>query len=368
MKKFCSFAMVLVMLLALCGCDKLDYNKAMKAYDNGEYAEARDLFTELGDYEDSAKMAKDCDYRIAKKALDQEDFETALELFEKLDDYKESEELALECKYGLALAMMDEGEYEDAAELLTEIADYEDASEQLQECDYQLALEAIEAGENDAAMEKLTALGDYKDSIDLINGLICGQLVGDWVGVYDYTETAKELFSYSLGEDLMAYTDFDSLTLSMDLSVADDYSWILSMNKESFLQFVEDIRKVVIDCISAYYPVLIESVAAESGLTLEELYAIYEVANMDELIVFDLGGYTIEEYVDAFFMSELGDDDAVLDTYYSEGEVYAEDGQIVVDSYDFTVESMTYDPEADTLTLTFYYNDLDLDALTFTRK
>ena len=87
MKKILSFAMVLVMLLALCGCDKLDYNKAMKAYDNGEYAEARDLFSELGDYEDSAKMVKDCDYRIAKRAMDNEDYEAALKTFEKLDKF-----------------------------------------------------------------------------------------------------------------------------------------------------------------------------------------------------------------------------------------------------------------------------------------
>ena len=365
MKKFLSFAMVLVMLLALCGCDKLDYNKAMKAYDNGEYAEARDLFAELGDYEDSAKMVKDCDYRIAKRAMDNEDYEAALKTFEKLDDYKESKELALECKYGLALAMMDEGEYEDAVELLTEIADYEDASEQLQECDYQLALEAIEAGENDAAMEKLTALGDYKDSTDLINGLICGQLVGDWVSVYDYTETIADTFALSVGTEALEYMQFKDLAWEMKLSVAEDYSWNFSFDNDSFMQFVENMKMVLTEGINAYFPAVLEDAAAEAGLTMQDFYDAYEVENMDELIVVLLEGYTVEEFVEEAF-SDMYDVD--MDDYSSDGTVYAEDGQIVVDSYDYTIESMTYDPETDTLTVTFFYNELGVDTLTFTRK
>ena len=41
----------------LTGCDSSDYKKATELYESGNYDEAYEAFTELGDYKDSANMA-----------------------------------------------------------------------------------------------------------------------------------------------------------------------------------------------------------------------------------------------------------------------------------------------------------------------
>lgn len=60
MKKILVLALVCVLVFSLCGCDSSDYKKATKAYENGDYAMAREMFEDLGDYKDSKQKAKEC--------------------------------------------------------------------------------------------------------------------------------------------------------------------------------------------------------------------------------------------------------------------------------------------------------------------
>lgn len=64
MKKIIAVLIVLVMILSLAGCDSSKYKEAMQMYERGEYAEAKEIFLELGDYEDSASMVKQCELAI----------------------------------------------------------------------------------------------------------------------------------------------------------------------------------------------------------------------------------------------------------------------------------------------------------------
>jgi len=57
-KKAAALAIAGVMLISLCGCDMLDYGKAKKLYEKGEYKEAVMIFENLGDYKDSADYLK----------------------------------------------------------------------------------------------------------------------------------------------------------------------------------------------------------------------------------------------------------------------------------------------------------------------
>lgn len=64
-KKLCillALAMLLSLTLAGCSSDKDNYEEATRLFENGSYAEAKAIFTELGDYENSAEMAAECDY------------------------------------------------------------------------------------------------------------------------------------------------------------------------------------------------------------------------------------------------------------------------------------------------------------------
>jgi tetratricopeptide (TPR) repeat protein len=90
MKKFLLIALVVVMALCLMACDSSDYKKAEELYQNGSYEEALVIYETLGDYEDSAKKAKDCKYEIAVDLFETKDYDSAVAMFEELGDYKNS--------------------------------------------------------------------------------------------------------------------------------------------------------------------------------------------------------------------------------------------------------------------------------------
>ena len=73
MKKLLAFLLALILLVSLCACgsngddEEKDpqaekYEEACDLYDEGEYAEAKELFEELGDYEDSKEMVVECEH------------------------------------------------------------------------------------------------------------------------------------------------------------------------------------------------------------------------------------------------------------------------------------------------------------------
>ena len=97
MRKIVSLAAVLFLMLSLCACSSLEYKKAMTAYDDGDYKSAREMFAELGDYENSAEMVKDCDYELACELMDDGEYGEAAALFEDLNGYKDSADRAEEC-------------------------------------------------------------------------------------------------------------------------------------------------------------------------------------------------------------------------------------------------------------------------------
>ena len=92
MKKISILLTAILMVLVLASCQGGQYKKAMAHYDAGEYEKAIELFTKLGDYENSAEMLKDSKYLLAIKYYEAKDFENAKALFDELSDYKDSPE------------------------------------------------------------------------------------------------------------------------------------------------------------------------------------------------------------------------------------------------------------------------------------
>ncbi|MBP3413595.1 MAG: zinc ribbon domain-containing protein [Clostridia bacterium] len=92
---------VVVLLVFLLTGNSRDYNKAMELYNNGQYAEASVIFSELEDYEDSEEMANDCAYIQACQLVSASDFEGASVMFKEISDYKDSEEMAELCRIEL---------------------------------------------------------------------------------------------------------------------------------------------------------------------------------------------------------------------------------------------------------------------------
>ena len=76
-------------------------NQQMDIDNNLNLEEAIELFTELGDYKDSAEKILECNYRLACYYKDNEDYEQADELFRKIYSYKDSADQLFEMQKAL---------------------------------------------------------------------------------------------------------------------------------------------------------------------------------------------------------------------------------------------------------------------------
>ncbi len=90
----------------------VNYKKATKLMDNGNYQEAYSVFNRLKDYEDSRDKAIYCRYNWALELKEDGDYGKAMSFFEKLGDYKDSKAQMVECNYYLTLENFRSGEYE----------------------------------------------------------------------------------------------------------------------------------------------------------------------------------------------------------------------------------------------------------------
>ena len=160
------------------------YYDAMDAIHRQEFEEAEKLFTELGDYQDSAEILKhlqagekgqmylDTMYNFRGTSREM------AERYREIGDYADAPEKAesyeqqvKEADYNQAMSYMNYGDWEEAAALLKPLSGYEDSDLQLRICEDAVLAEAYEEAvrlqeweETEEALEKFEALGDYKDS------------------------------------------------------------------------------------------------------------------------------------------------------------------------------------------------------------
>lgn len=152
------------------------YQAAKALYDAKEYLAAKEAFEALGDYSNSAAMAKDCkrlqkyeDYRGAVKMYEDGQYYEAREILQTMGDYERSKHYLYYCEleilaieYQQARDLHDAGEYAAAQELFSSMKGYRDSKERAK-----MAEEALLAQEQ-AAVElewynKGIALMEEKD-------------------------------------------------------------------------------------------------------------------------------------------------------------------------------------------------------------
>lgn len=79
-----------------CTANIRDYSRAQRLYDNGKYSEAYKIYSELGDYRDSAKFARNAKtratYSEAEELFKNEDYERASEMYGQIPEYEDAAE------------------------------------------------------------------------------------------------------------------------------------------------------------------------------------------------------------------------------------------------------------------------------------
>lgn len=135
MKRILSCALVLALAVGMAGCSLQDYQQAAKLYKAGEYAQAQAIYESLGDFADSADMArisaqKAC-YQLAGQQLAAGAYEEAAELYDSLGMYSDSPLQAAEARYAGGKVSLEKGDYARAVQLLEQLGGYKDSADLL---------------------------------------------------------------------------------------------------------------------------------------------------------------------------------------------------------------------------------------------
>jgi len=163
------------------------YQEAVALMDAGKYAEAQEMFLDLGSYEDAEELVAECqrimDYNVATLLMDRGSFQEAKSAFEALGPFRDSIEHALECQrimdYDAASLLMKNGNFTDAREAFLALGSFKDSTALAAQCqseiDYGMALGLMESEDYEEAGEIFALLGSFKDSAEL------AEVCGNWV-------------------------------------------------------------------------------------------------------------------------------------------------------------------------------------------
>lgn len=191
--------MLSILVLSLTGCDALDYRKAVDQYNAENFDTAAQMFSALGDYEDSRELVTRSHYWAAVTRMEAGNYEEALPRFLKLGDYEDSAQRAVECKYMQAVAAFTAGDLAEAEVLFLEQPEYKQTPEYLRQITWQKFFEAVKA----AGHESDTGITLQKEQ----NGR-----------VFSITAVPSEpnalVFSASNTKD-MGYVFYDDLALTL---------------------------------------------------------------------------------------------------------------------------------------------------------
>ena len=153
------------------------YDEAVMHMDGGRYAQAKEMFIELGDYNDAQELVIECqkrmDYNLAMQFMDRGNHREAKTAFDALGSYRNSSELAIECQriidYDEATQLMNNGKYPEAKAAFDVLGSFRDSAALAADCqteiDYINAFELMESDEHEQALAMFITLGTYKESV-----------------------------------------------------------------------------------------------------------------------------------------------------------------------------------------------------------
>ena len=147
-------AVVLAIIVLTTGGKGRKYDKAADYMWEGNYEAAIEIYTELGDYENSRSLLKECRYQQADRLLLQRDYRGALNAFESLGNYSDSDQRILECYLGLAKEASNDEDYEKAISWLLLADGHPEATAKLDEAHYAYGHQLFTEGQYGAAQNQ----------------------------------------------------------------------------------------------------------------------------------------------------------------------------------------------------------------------
>lgn len=143
LKAATAVALICILAFSMTGCDALDYRDAIDLYNAGNYAQAAEIFAQLGDFEESDRLETLCHYWIAVDTMEAGSYEAAIPLLESMNGYEDCADRITECKYQLALQAFEVGDFPTAESYFLEAPDYRQAPEYLRQITWQKFFDAV---------------------------------------------------------------------------------------------------------------------------------------------------------------------------------------------------------------------------------
>ena len=196
-KKFLTMLLLVCVSIGAAGCSAYSnqryYERAQLMIGSGEYAEAADLFHQLGEYEDSAEYAL---YAAALDALQNGKIELARANLMEIAPFKSADRYL---RYLDALDAENEGELDSALDIYVSLGSFEDCAERAQTLETAIPEQAIRQG------RQMMSQGDYEGARDLflsLNGY------GQSRALSDACTAAIARKAYLAAEDLLGAGDY----------------------------------------------------------------------------------------------------------------------------------------------------------------
>jgi len=144
--------------------DLREYRKGVDHLEAGEYSQAAQVFSALGDYEDAPTQLLEARYGIADQWMAQGAYTEAAEAFAALEGYADATERVKAARYAAATQAMEQEELLAAAQAFAALDTYQDSKELSGKCYYTLATNARVAADYALAQTYFESAGDYRDA------------------------------------------------------------------------------------------------------------------------------------------------------------------------------------------------------------
>ncbi|MCL1796531.1 MAG: soluble NSF attachment family protein, partial [Clostridia bacterium] len=147
---------------------KARYQKAEKTFEDGDFNQARMLFTALGDYSDAADRTLDCSLSLALANLDiaTDDLEQVYHAFVAIGDgeYEPALQKAAEISYLLGERLEEAGDLDGAYAAYDRAGNYSDAADRRDDCIYKRAQALMDGGSYQEAGELFDSVIMFRDA------------------------------------------------------------------------------------------------------------------------------------------------------------------------------------------------------------
>jgi len=244
-------------------------------------------------------------YIIAGLYMEEKNYDRAYEIYTMLGDYSDSAELAKEARYQKALMLLEEGKKEEAEAIFTELGDYGESAGYIKQMRYDEAIALMQAEKYDEALAAFEALGEYSDSQDQIKEIHYIQACA-FLGEEKYEE-AGTLFA-----ELEDYKD--SETLLMDAA----YGFLQQQAQR------EDLTPEQFSYMNDAYIMLSEfkNVSAERKALLEKLMDLcFDTAEDKQSYAVLFGTMTLDDTLKAELYQKLLRDAPTLLKVSDDGKI-----------------------------------------------